>query len=80
MGESMSYRVPTPYSDFPWVAVLSPIVLVFVMLMVGQCSCDSRAHRMNLRSDWGPIQGCMVRTPRGWFPIESVRDYPQGPN
>lgn len=37
--------------------------------------CTSRWERSGLRSDWGPIQGCMVERRDGtWVPDESIRE------
>jgi hypothetical protein len=36
-------------------------------------TCGRRADMMNLRSDWGPLQGCMVYTGDRYAPIEYVR-------
>ncbi len=36
--------------------------------------CSSKAGAMGMSHQWGPMKGCLVKTPRGWFPIEAVRD------
>lgn len=45
-----------------------------VAWLVGGVSCSSKAEKMELPYDYGLIQGCMVKAPRGWIPIEGVRD------
>lgn len=62
-------------SDLP----LPFYVILFVLFGIGSCAyndykCDSKASLMKMEHSWGPIQGCMVNTKKGWRPIEAIRD------
>lgn len=54
---------------------VAAIIGILVSIPVGaSMSCGSKAKAMNMRSDWGPIQGCMIETKPGqWTPIENYR-------
>jgi hypothetical protein len=42
-------------------------------LIADSYTCGRRASMMNLRSEWGPLQGCMVDVGDRYAPIEYVR-------
>lgn len=42
--------------------------------IIGSYSCSAKAEKMDLKSDWGPLQGCMVKTPNGWRDIKMLRE------
>ena len=58
-----------------------PIAGIVLLLLIAplscawaEFSCSSRAEKMGFKSDWGPMQGCMVKTKDRWLPIESLRE------
>lgn len=57
-----------------WFWLVTCVVCLGGSCAVGNYKCTSRAERMGMKHSWGPIQGCMVKAPRGWMPIEGVRD------
>lgn len=55
------------------VLVVLCAVICFGSLTFAYWKCDSKATAMKLPFSYGPIQGCMVETKNGVFPIEAVR-------
>lgn len=39
--------------------------------------CEARAAAMRFESDYGPLQGCMIKVGERWIPIESYRVIPE---
>ena len=56
------------------VAVIGAITMAIVCGL-GAMSCGSKADKMGMKWDFGPIQGCMVKTPHGWRPLEQYRSF-----
>lgn len=59
--------------------VLYVLFLLFCLpasYALGEYTCTSRAEKMGFKSDWGPVQGCMIKTPAGWVPIDAYRVVP----
>jgi hypothetical protein len=49
-------------------------VLVFLAFCgVEEAACSSKAGKMGFKSDYGPVQGCMIQVEKHWIPIESYR-------
>ncbi len=53
-------------------------LVVLVLTLFGSCgynelSCSSKAEKMGFKSDYGPVQGCMVLVDKHWIPIEQYR-------
>jgi hypothetical protein len=55
------------------VALVVLAVVLFGTMCVEAYSCYSKAGAMGKSANWGPLQGCMVRTKEGFMPIESLR-------
>ena len=54
--------------------ILGAIGLVLWMVF-SAWSCGSRWGKSDMRTSWGPVQGCLVQTPSGrWVPDDRVRD------
>lgn len=50
-------------------------VLLAVWLIASYWSCTSRWSASGMPTSWGPVQGCLVRTPAGrWVPEDRVSD------
>lgn len=54
--------------------VIFTIFACFAGCALTEYGCSSRAKKMGLESEWGPVQGCMVKTQKRWLPIEALRD------
>ena len=51
-------------------------VLVAIVFMIGVSIVDSVACSSkfpNMQTSWGPVQGCLVNTEKGWIPAENYR-------
>lgn len=55
-------------------AIILLILLFVVAYGVGSSSCTSKAKLMKMEHDFGPFQGCMLKTKNGWRPIETLRE------
>lgn len=57
------------------------VVVVAIAMVLSSMKCDSRWKLSSLRSDWAPIQGCLVEVRPGiWVPDERVREMDVTPN
>lgn len=55
------------------VVITGVSLILWVVLSSWQCS--SRWADSGLKSSWGPVEGCLVKTPSGrWVPDDRVRD------
>lgn len=54
-----------------FVAVI--VALLGVAIWTDSIACHSKWERTGFHVDFGPIQGCMIKTPRGWIPAENYR-------
>jgi hypothetical protein len=72
----MSYREQPGFEGCAFLVVLTvgTAALLGLAMWVSAVTCSSQSEKMKMQSSWGPLQGCMVKAPRGWMPIESVRD------
>lgn len=70
-------------TDNDWLAVAAFVGLVLLVVVFGilgaltfyAYSCESRWAASGLKTDWGPIKGCLVQMPSGrWIPDSRVRD------
>ena len=63
-------------ADF-WMMLLALALFFFVIPAVAYLTegykCQKRAGLMGLESDYGLLQGCMVRVGHRWAPIEYIR-------
>lgn len=50
------------------------IVLVFVGIY-GEAyyTCKNKTEKQGMECSWGPFQGCMVKTEKGWIDYERLR-------
>lgn len=53
-------------------------IVMLVLFSLGACGyselqCSSKAEKMGFKSDYGPIQGCMIQVEKAWIPIDSYR-------
>jgi hypothetical protein len=53
-------------------------VVAFFFICAASCgmselSCDSKASTMGFESNYGPVQGCMIKVKGAWIPVESYR-------
>jgi len=59
------------------VAVIFTIaIFVAAIAMATGCesvACENKARLMGLQSDYGVLTDCMVKTEKGWIPIENVK-------
>lgn len=56
------------------IALVITIVLVLVFVYgENYFSCKSKASKQGMECSWGPYQGCMVRTEKGWIDYERLR-------
>lgn len=62
-------------------SVIIFVVVVAIMLVLSSMKCDNQWKLSGLRSDWAPIQGCLVEVRPGiWVPDERVREMDVTPN
>lgn len=59
---------------FGCLALVITIVLVFVGVY-GEAyySCKNKTEKQGMECSWGPFQGCMVKTEKGWIDYERLR-------
>lgn len=66
-------------SDLSFYGMFFLIMSIVVALAIGaqwyfeNMACTSRANGLSLESDWGPIQGCLVKVGNRYAPIEYIR-------
>jgi prepilin-type N-terminal cleavage/methylation domain-containing protein len=55
--------------------IVAAIVGILIWLPVGAyLTCSAKGKAMGLRTDWGPIQGCIIEhEPGQWVPLENFR-------
>jgi hypothetical protein len=53
--------------------VLAGVTMVLIAIGLDELSCSSKAEKMGFKSDYGPIQGCMIHVDKAWIPIEQYR-------
>lgn len=57
--------------------ILFLIVLVIVLMggayVADASSCQNRAKMMGFEHSYGVMQGCMIKTPTGWIPLDAYR-------
>jgi hypothetical protein len=57
---------------YPEVALAALVVLVAALFFVSEKRCEETSQKMQLRSQWGVITGCMVEAPNGsWVNIKN---------
>lgn len=50
------------------------VVILIIYSLIDWATCSAKADRMDIDSDYGPIQGCMVEArPGKWVPLERYR-------
>ena len=66
----------TPRGDAEFVpALVIAGVSVILWVIFASLSCSSRWADSGLKSSWGPVKGCLVKTPAGrWIPDDRVRE------
>lgn len=55
------------------VIVVAIVLLFCVVFSIDRYACESRAKGLGLESDWGPVQGCLVKVGNRYAPIEYIR-------
>lgn len=59
---------------FGCLALVITIVLVFVgIYRESYYTCKNKTDKQGMECSWGPFQGCMVRTEKGWIDYERLR-------
>ena len=55
--------------------IVAAIVGILIFIPIGaSMSCSAKGKAMNIRSDWGPIQGCIIEPKPGqWVPLQNYR-------
>lgn len=54
--------------------IMAAIALV-IWAVLASWGCSSRWAKSDMQTSWGPVQGCLVKTPGGrWVPDDRVRD------
>ena len=66
-------------------SIIFPIIVVGIVIVVGlmidRAVCKSKWAKSGMYSDWGPIQGCLIRLPpdkngvQKWIPEERYREF-----
>jgi hypothetical protein len=54
-------------------SMLALVAMFLIMLGVEELSCSTKAEKMGFKSDYGPVQGCMILVDKHWIPIEQYR-------
>lgn len=55
-------------------ALVLTIVLVLAVAGVWDyVSCKNKSEKQGMECSWGPFQGCMVKTEKGWIDYERLR-------
>ena len=55
-------------------ALVITIVLILVVAGVGDyISCKNKTEKQGMECSWGPFQGCMVKTEKGWIDYARLR-------
>ena len=51
------------------------IIVLAVALVCGESylGCKKKAKMQGMECSWGPFQGCMVKTEKGWIDYERLR-------
>lgn len=54
------------------------LVLTIVLVLGGAAvwdyfGCHNKAAKQGMECSWGPFQGCMVKTEKGWIDYERLR-------
>lgn len=61
------------------VSLLAGLVVVVTAIFAGiyilsDFTCSNQADKMGMRSDYGPLQGCMIEhQPGKWIPLKNYR-------
>lgn len=54
------------------------IVLTIILVVGGAAvwdyfGCKNKAEKQGMECSWGPFQGCMVKTEKGWMDYDRLR-------
>ena len=54
------------------------LVITIVVVLAGAgiwdyISCKNKSEKQGMECSWGPFQGCMVKTEKGWIDYERLR-------
>lgn len=52
------------------------IIISLILAFAGgwdYISCKNKTEKQGMECSWGPFQGCMVRTEKGWIDYERLR-------
>ena len=62
-----------------WVMAIVMVLAVYgIAGWFAAYQCESAWARSGLKSDWGPVQGCLVQRKDGtWVPDKMIRDITQ---
>lgn len=56
-------------------SIIVTVVFLIGYLIFGSWSCSSKWEHSGMQTSWGPIKGCLVQTPNGyWIPDERIRE------
>jgi hypothetical protein len=54
-------------------SVVSVVVVMLITAGIGEWTCSSMSDKMGFKSDYGFVQGCMIKVDSRWIPLESYR-------
>lgn len=52
--------------------VLFSLPIIGVAYWADKSQCEAKATKQNLEYDYGPLQGCMVKTDKGWMDYDRL--------
>ena len=59
---------------FDCLDIILTIVIVFGLVYGDNYfQCKNKAEKQGMECSWGPFQGCMVKTEKGWIDYERLR-------
>lgn len=61
------------------IGILAYLILMVIVVAISwffkSWSCSSKWEYSGMQTSWGPVKGCLVQTPNGyWIPAERIRE------
>lgn len=53
-------------------AVIFTLPIIGIVYWADKSQCEAKATKQNLEYDYGPLQGCMVKTEKGWMDYDRL--------
>lgn len=66
----------TAVEVFAYIVIIAVVIFGIAFTGTGDTNyleCKSKAKKMGFESDWGPIQGCMIKVHGKWIDINKYR-------